>query len=105
LKSANSATVTRSEDQYQQTAFDARQEWVNLQQRITNTKQRLSLTRELESIQRDKWRNEVNRHQRGRTTMAQVLQFEEDYASAQAALLQIKAELLILSAQQKLFGS
>ncbi len=105
LKSANLATVTNAEDKYQQTVFDARQEWTTLQQRLLDAKQKLALTRELESIQREKWRNEVSRHQRGRTTMAQVLQFEEDYAKAQTALLQIKAEILILSAQQVLYGS
>jgi outer membrane protein TolC len=105
IKSGTQASVKAAELDYQQKLFTQKNEWIDLQQRLSDAQQRLDVVKELESIQLAKWKAETDRHQKGRTTMAQVLLFEQDYANAQLIHLRTKAELLLLSAQLKLFGS
>ena len=84
--------------------FEQEREWDDLAQKFQEARERLSLFEELEKIQREKATNERQRQLRGRSTMRDVLSFENDYQDAQLQKIQTLSELNQLNAQMKLFG-
>lgn len=80
-------------------------DWTNLIQQLRDKKRQLVLAKQIEDLQFKKWQNETSRQLKGRSTLLQVLTTEEDYADSRLSRLRIKAEVLRLNAQAKLFGS
>lgn len=85
----------------EQSRLSEAREWNDLSARLQDARARLKLTNTVESIQRDKFENERQRLQRGRTTTFQALTFEQDYAAAQLLRLRTQAEVLQVLAQMK----
>jgi outer membrane protein TolC len=78
-------------------------DWRDLSARLATARARLALTKTVEEVQREKFENERQRLQRGRTTSFQALTFEQDYAQAQLLRLRTQAEVLQLLAQMKTY--
>lgn len=78
--------------------------WDTTKTTIATAKIRLIKAKNLEKAQYTKWRLESERHKKGRTTLSQVLNFEQDYANAKTTVLRTKLDLLTAFAQAKLFG-
>lgn len=78
--------------------------WDNTRQTISSAKFRLSKAKILEKAQYTKWQLESERHKKGRSTLSQVLTFEQDYANAKITALRTKRDLLVAFSQAKLFG-
>lgn len=64
----------------------------DLQDKIENAAQRLKLAQTLESSQKAKVENERKRHREGRTTLFNVLQYEQDYVGSQLKTIEIENE-------------
>lgn len=92
------------EEQFQQQVFENHQLWNELIIRLETAKKRLHIAKRLEDIQLEKLTAEKQRLSVGRTTLYQVLLFEQDYANAQIARLNIQAEILGYVTQLKTFG-
>lgn len=84
--------------------FDEDREIKNINALLEEAKRRLILVQEIEAIQQDKYQNERTRQSAGRSTLFQVLQFEQDLASAQLNRARAQAELLKIASQMKTFG-
>jgi outer membrane protein TolC len=67
-------------------------------------KKQLALFIDLEKAQKQKVDLERERRGRGRSTTYQVIQFEQDYASAQVNRINLESNILNLYAQLKTFG-
>jgi outer membrane protein TolC len=76
-----------------------------LARRYAELKERLALVRRLEEAQKEKFIYERDRHSRGKSTVFLVLQFEQDYNSAQINRLRTEAEVLALLATLKTWPS
>ncbi len=99
------AAEARAADwQYQRKVFEEERDWQDLAARFRDVKERFRLVTELEKTQKEKLDFERERHARGRSTLQQVLFFENDYENAQLGRLKTLAELLTLNAQMKLYG-
>ena len=72
--------------------------------RFENLKKRLALSQKLETVQEKKLIAEKRRYNGGRSTIFQVLQFEQDLANAQLLKLRNKNELIATYNQLKLFS-
>lgn len=79
------------------------QDWIDLKQRLSESKATLKIARSMEVAQKAKLENERTRLRQGRTTTYQVLLFEQDYTTAQAARIQSATQILALEAQVKLY--
>lgn len=79
------------------------QDWSDLVARFREAKERLTASEELESAQKEKLEHERKRHERGQTTLSQVLTFETDLLNAQGLHLRTLAEVLQVAAQMKLY--
>ena len=90
---------------YEQKVADQEKDWVDLLSKYGEAKRRLELSKRIEEVQKSKYQRERDRHSKGRTTTFMVLQFEQDFASAQLARLRTQTEILGLVAQMKTFGS
>ena len=75
----------------------------DLRSQIRNASERLVLAQTVEKSQKDKLAAERNRLNRGRTTTAQVILFEQDYILAQITRIRTESELLGYLAKAKLF--
>ncbi len=89
---------------FERKRFEQERDWNNLVRRLEESKTRLKLARALEGSQRDKLVYERDRQRRGRSTTFQVLQFEQDYASAQLNHIRVQAEVLSILIQMKTFA-
>lgn len=96
-----SALAAESNLKYLQYAQE--QQWVDLTQKFEDAKQTLRLATSLEKAQKEKLENERTRLRQGRTTTYQVLLFEQEYNSAQAAKVQAAARILNLQSESKLY--
>ena len=105
IKLGNKELLQAAELNYKQKTTDADNEWNDLTHRFDDTQHRLKVVQRFEAIQRQKWQLESDRHQKGRSTMLQVLNTEQDYANARLTHLRTKAEILTLFTHRKLFGS
>ena len=79
------------------------QDWIDLKQKLSESKATLKIARSMEVAQKAKLDNERTRLRQGRTTTYQVLLFEQDYTTAQAARIQSATQILALEAQLKLY--
>ncbi len=86
-------------------AFEQESDWKDLTRRMGESKEKLQLARQLEKAQEEKYRYEQLRLKNARSTLFQVLQFEQDYASAQLNRIQKETELRSVLTQLKTFGS
>ncbi|MGE4169497.1 MAG: TolC family protein [Candidatus Margulisiibacteriota bacterium] len=89
----------------QQRQFDQDQEWVDWTQKLGDAKKRLNIVAHIEKTQYSKWQYEVEKHQKGRSTLYQVLLFEQDYALAQLNRLRAESDVIAAYVQLKRFGS
>lgn len=89
---------------YQKKVFDQEREWTDLVARFEDAKTRLSLVEQIADAQKVKITNENNRLSNGRTTTFQVLNFEQDYASAELLKIQSETNLLNIYSQLKIFS-
>ncbi|NBV83424.1 TolC family protein [bacterium] len=105
IRKGNRELIEVAELTYEQKKTDAANQWVDLSQRFLHAQKRLELVQRVENLQKQKWQSESNLHQKGRSTLLQVLNAEEDYANTRLAHLRMKGDLLGLYAQRKLFGS
>lgn len=78
----------------QRASFDNEQTWVELRRMFQESKERLVLASELEKAQKTKLEKERSRRLVGRTTMAQIIMFEQDYVAAQINRIRFIAEVL-----------
>jgi outer membrane protein TolC len=88
---------------YQRKLFEQEREWTDLTVALADAKRRLALARSMEAVQARKYEHERGRLQRGRSTLYQVLLFEEDYAQAQLVRLRTLADVLLVAARLKIF--
>ena len=83
--------------------FEQTEEWNNLITKYREAQKRLKLAVQLEKIQLQKMNYERDRHERGRTTLYQVLMFEQDYAQSRLTKLSKLYEVLGLYVQMSAF--
>lgn len=98
------AEARSAELRYKRKNFESEKDWQNLVQQFEDAKRRLTLALEMEIAQKNKVDYEKIRHSKGRTTTYQVILFEQDYATAQVARINLEADILNLLAQLKTFG-
>ena len=84
--------------------LEEERDWHDLTARFSLAKEKVRLYEDLEKAQQEKLEHERTRQKAGRTTMAQVIQFENDFEQTQFARIRSLAELLNLNAQMKLYG-
>jgi outer membrane protein TolC len=89
---------------YQRKTFEEERDWQDLTAKFRESKSRLKLYSDLERTQKEKLDYERDRQQRGRSTLQQVLLFENDFEIAQLGRIRTLADLLTLNAQMKLYG-
>lgn len=89
---------------YKRKMYENERLWMDLSRKFEDAKNRLSLAIELEKAQQKKVDFEKTRRGRGRSTTIQVIQFEQDYASAQVSRINLESEIINLHAQLKTFG-
>ena len=94
-----------AELQLRRTQFEEAQTWADLNERLGEARNRLSMAAQLEEAQRVKLGYEKERLSKGRSVTFQVLQFEQDFASAQLARIHIAYEILQILAQMKTSGA
>jgi outer membrane protein TolC len=85
--------------------FEQQKEWQNLKQKLSEALVRLKLAEEIEATQKQKLAYERDRHERGRSTLYQVLMFEQEYAQSQLGKLARLNEVLAIQAQMKTFAA
>lgn len=78
--------------------------WKDLEVAFSANQERLTMLMELEKVQLEKLNFERDRHMRGRTTLYQVLVFENDYFIAQEQRVETLTNLLNIISQMKLYG-
>jgi outer membrane protein TolC len=84
--------------------FEEEREWEALKDALADARKRLDLAAKMEEIQKDKYEHEKGRQSKGRSTLFQVLMFEQDYAAAQLNRIRMKADFRRIVAQMKTFG-
>lgn len=90
---------------YQKKVFDENREWNDLVARFEDLKTKLSLVEKIADSQKVKITNENDRLSKGRTTTFQVLNFEQDYATAELLKIQTETALLNIYSQLKIFSA
>ena len=95
--------IEAADKELDQLRLNELREWNDLSARFEQLRTRLKLAGTIENVQKEKFENERQRLQRGRTTTFQALTFEQDYASAQLLRLRTQAEILQTIAQMKTF--
>ncbi|MBI3557770.1 MAG: TolC family protein [Deltaproteobacteria bacterium] len=78
--------------------------WKDLTRKFTESKHRFELSRAIELAQKIKLDHERSRLTKGRTTVFQVLSFEQDYAAAQLGRIRAEGDVLRVVAQMKTYG-
>lgn len=89
---------------FQRQIFEQERLWINLVSAFEDAVKQYKLALTMEDAQREKLNYERTRHSRGRTTVFQVIQFEQDFANAQLARIRSQANVLNAYAQIKTFG-
>lgn len=84
--------------------LEQEREWHDLEKQFSETKEKLAMIVGLEQVQLEKLNFEKDRHGRGRTTLFQVLTFENDYYVAQEQRVRTLTDLLNLLSKMKLYG-
>jgi len=102
---AYKADLRGAEDALQRAKLDAARDWRDLLGRWSDAAERLQLAKDLETLQQEKAVREQERYASGRTTMYQVLAFEDDFSNAQLLTMRVGYERLVLAAQARLYGA
>ena len=89
---------------WEQKQIEQEREWHDLEKQFAETKEKLAMIISLEQIQSEKLSFEKDRHSRGRTTLFQVLTFENDLYLAQEQRVRTLTELLNIISKMKLYG-
>ena len=84
--------------------FEEEREWAGLKDSLGDARKRLDLVTNMEAVQKEKYEYEKGRQAKGRSTLFQVLIFEQDYAQAQLNRIRMKADYMRIVAQMKTFG-
>jgi outer membrane protein TolC len=95
--------VDSAEIKEQNLTYTQEQDWYDLKQRLLESQAALKIARSMENAQKAKLDNERTRLRQGRTTTYQVLLFEQDYTSAQAARILSATQIIALESQLKLY--
>jgi len=74
--------------------FEEAREFQELREKFGETLRKYELCVQLEDIQKSKYKNELSRQEKGRTTIYQVLMFEQDYLNAQLNRIRVTSELV-----------
>ncbi len=90
---------------YQRKLLDQEVDWISLTRKLEEAKTRFAQARELEAIQQEKITNERSRLQKGRSSTFTVLQFENDYITAELSRIKLAADVLRIYAQLKTYGA
>lgn len=88
----------------EQKEFDDRQSYDSLRSMAEQLLNRLKLVQALEAAQKTKYDNEKSRHEKGRTTIFQLIQFEQDMATAQLSRIVLEGQILQIVSQLKVFN-
>lgn len=88
---------------YNRKRFDLDRDWEEQSRNFLQAQRRLHLASEIEDIQKSKVAHEKTRLERGRSTLYQVIQMEQDYSLSRLNRLQITSEVLNYYAKLKLF--
>lgn len=88
---------------FKRKAQEQKRDYDDLISKIENANARLKLAATLEESQRIKVQAERKRHNTGRTTFFQVLQFEQDYLTSQLNKISTEAELNALLTQLQMY--
>lgn len=83
--------------------FEEAKEFQELRERFGETLRKYELCLQLEEIQKNKYKNELSRQEKGRTTIYQVLMFEQDYLNAQLNRIRVTSELVGICAKTREF--
>jgi outer membrane protein TolC len=86
---------------YQQKLIEQDYQWSDLVERLTDAQERLKIASTIEQTQKQKLDHEKQLLRQGRSTTFQVLQFEQDYSSAELARAQAGYQILDLQSQMK----
>jgi outer membrane protein TolC len=100
LRERNAAEFSAKQKQ-----FDADRDWQDLKLRFDEAKTRYQLARAIEKAQGEKVDHERIRYNRGRSTTAQVLMFEQDFSLSQLNRIKVQGEVLAVATQLKAFAS
>ncbi|MEY4630812.1 MAG: hypothetical protein RIQ81_932 [Pseudomonadota bacterium] len=84
--------------------FDEEREWASLKDALDDSRKRLDLATKMEAVQKEKYEHEKGRQSKGRSTLFQVLMFEQDYAASQLNRIRMKADYMRIVAQMKTFS-
>ena len=90
---------------YEQKKFEQERDWNDLVHRFVDCQKKYDIAKKIEALQSEKWAIESARHSQGRSTVYQVLMFEQDFASAQMNRIRVEAERLTILSQMKLYRS
>ncbi len=104
INQGNRAATQASQLAASRARFELDQDWNDLQKRFVDTAIRFKMARELEELQKEKLDHEKSRLGAGRTTLFQVLQFEDNFFDAQLARLRIENDAITLRAQSRLYN-
>jgi outer membrane protein TolC len=88
---------------YDRKRFEYEHEWVDLNSRLKEAQLRLKLSQELALIHAAKLERERDKLKRGRSTTFQVIEFENDSATAELAELRARSEIIRIRAQLATF--
>jgi outer membrane protein TolC len=88
---------------YEQKLRDQESDWQTLVAKLKNARERLEMTFTIEAAQKQKLEYERDRLKRGRTTTYQILQFEQDYLSAESSRVNAAYDILNLCTQIVLY--
>ncbi len=84
--------------------FEQERDWNDVVSRFQLAREKIRLFEELELAQKEKLEYERSRQKSGRSTVAQVILFENDYEQTQFGRIRSLAEVLSLNANMKLYG-
>ncbi len=83
--------------------LEQERDFKSLQSKIDNTLERMRLAKTLEASQKEKLEAEKKRHAKGRTTLFQVLQFEQEYVDSQLNMIKTESDYHTLMNELQLY--
>ncbi len=104
VRSGYQKDVVAADVLYQRRVFENERLWQDLTTLFTQAIGRYRISADLEKTNKEKVEYERFRHGRGRTTLYQVILFENDYAQSQFDRIRAQADVLNAYAQLRTFG-
>jgi outer membrane protein TolC len=104
VRSGYQKDVVAADVLYQRRVFENDRLWHDLTSLFTDAVARYKLSAELEKVNKEKVEYERFRHGRGRTTLFQVILYENDFAQSQFDRIRAQADILNAYAQLRTFG-